>query len=453
MSWSFALSPPFSSLPPAPGSVSASKTPFPPLRLSWLIWGLGASLYFMSFYQRVAPAVMTDLLMSDFQIGAAALGNFSAFYFYSYVAMQVPTGMLADHWGPRRLLTAGAVLAAVGTIFFAMANTVHLANIGRLLIGGSVAVAWVTLMKLATHWFPPRMFAFVTGIGLLIGVTGAVTAGAPLRLLADVLGWREVMGILGLSCLAVGAAIWVIVRDDPTERGYASYGPVPGSTAKASSGMLQGLARIFRYRNTLLLTVAQGGMVGTVLAFGGLWGVPFLETRYALSPLAAAALNSTIMIVWALSGPLLGFFSDRLGTRKRLYVSASCAALVCWSFALLMPALPLALFIIAAMIGAGACGVVIVGFAFAKESVPSHLSGTASGVCNMGAMSGPMILQLAAGWLLDRHWQGEMLHGARLYDVFAFQMAFVPMVAWLSITAGLALLMRETHCRPPRETS
>ncbi|WP_052812946.1 MFS transporter [Desulfonatronum thioautotrophicum] len=406
----------------------------------------------MSFYQRVAPAVMTDLLMSDFQIGAAALGNFSAFYFYSYVAMQVPTGMLADHWGPRRLLTAGALLAAVGTIFFAMANTVHLANIGRLLIGGSVAVAWVTLMKLATHWFPPRMFAFVTGIGLLVGVTGAVTAGAPLRLLADVLGWREVMGILGLCCLAVGTAIWLIVRDDPTERGYVSYIPVPGSTSGKPSGMLRGLSRIFRYRNTLLLTVAQGGMVGTVLAFGGLWGVPFLETRYALSSMAAAVLNSSIMIVWALSGPLLGFFSDKLGTRKGLYVSASCIALACWSFALMMPTLPLSLFIITAMIGAGACGVVIVGFAFAKESVPSQLSGTASGVCNMGAMSGPMLLQLAAGWLLDRHWQGEMLHGARIYDVFAYQMAFVPMIVWLTFTAGLALLTRETYCRPPQET-
>ncbi len=423
----------------------------PPLGLSWLIWGLGAALYFMSFYQRVAPAVMTDLLMSDFQIGAAALGNFSAFYFYSYVAMQVPTGMLADHWGPRRLLTAGALLAAVGTIFFALADTVLLANIGRLLIGGSLAVAWVTLMKLATHWFPPRMFAFVTGIGLLVGVMGAVTAGAPLRLLVDLMGWREVMWILGFICLAVGAAIWLIVRDDPTQRGYASYAPTHAAKSSSSGGMFQGLGSIFQYRNTLLLTVAQGGMVGTVLTFGGLWGVPYLGARFALSPLTAAALSSAIMIAWALSGPLLGFFSDKLCARKRLYVAASLVALTGWSSALLIPGLPLPLFAAAAMIGASACGVVIVGFAFAKESVPPRLAGTVSGVCNMGTMSGPMILQPLVGWLLDRQWRGELLNGVRVYDIEAYQIAFLPMLIWLCATVALVCFTRETHCHPPQE--
>ncbi|MCK7501843.1 MAG: hypothetical protein MZW92_76485 [Comamonadaceae bacterium] len=66
------------------------------------MWGLGGLLYLVAFYQRVAPAVITDKLMTEFAIGAAALGNLSAFYFYSYVAMQIPTGIIADRWGPRR---------------------------------------------------------------------------------------------------------------------------------------------------------------------------------------------------------------------------------------------------------------------------------------------------------------------------------------------------------------
>ena len=73
----------------------------PPLHAAWLVWGLGALLYLMGFFQRVAPAVMTDELMRAFSINAAGLGSLSALYFYSYVAMQVPTGILADRWGPR----------------------------------------------------------------------------------------------------------------------------------------------------------------------------------------------------------------------------------------------------------------------------------------------------------------------------------------------------------------
>ena len=73
------------------------------------VWGFGALFYLLGFFHRVAPAVITSELMRDFQISAAALGNLSAFYFYSYVFMQVPTGILADRWGPRRLLTVGAL--------------------------------------------------------------------------------------------------------------------------------------------------------------------------------------------------------------------------------------------------------------------------------------------------------------------------------------------------------
>ena len=63
------------------------QRPLPPLLLAWTIWGLGAALYFIGFYQRVAPAVITNELTLAFGLTAAGLGNLSAFYFYSYVAM------------------------------------------------------------------------------------------------------------------------------------------------------------------------------------------------------------------------------------------------------------------------------------------------------------------------------------------------------------------------------
>src|SRR5574341_1433759 len=136
--------------PPSPPLRSMAALPAPPpVALAWTVWGLGAALYLIGFYQRVAPAVITNELMADFGLTAAALGNLSAFYFYSYVAMQVPTGIMADRLGPRRLLTAGAAVAAAGTLLFAAAPNILLANAGRLLIGGSVAVAFVGMLKLA----------------------------------------------------------------------------------------------------------------------------------------------------------------------------------------------------------------------------------------------------------------------------------------------------------------
>ena len=47
----------------------------PPLRTAFLVWGLAAALYFLAFFQRVTPAVITRELMTEFAIGAAALGK------------------------------------------------------------------------------------------------------------------------------------------------------------------------------------------------------------------------------------------------------------------------------------------------------------------------------------------------------------------------------------------
>src|SRR5690349_7291601 len=97
---------------------SSAARPFPPSALAWLIWGFAAIFYLGVFFLRAAPAVMTSELMRDFQIGAASLGNLSAFYFYSYVAMQIPVGVLTNSMGARKLLTLGAFLAALGTFLF-----------------------------------------------------------------------------------------------------------------------------------------------------------------------------------------------------------------------------------------------------------------------------------------------------------------------------------------------
>jgi sugar phosphate permease len=394
---------------------------------------------------------MTRELMRDFNLAAAGLGNLSAFYFYAYVAMQIPTGILADAWGPRRLLSLGAVGAAAGTIVFALSHSLAWAEFGRLLIGGSVAVAWVVLLKVATHWFPLRLFAMVSGVALLCGVLGAVTAGTPLRLLIDIFGWRGVMLVSGLVTLAIGAATWLWVRDDPSERGYASHAvysdPTDQAVKPSLKGMLSGLGRVFAYRNAWLLLLAPGGMVGPVLAFAGLWGVPYLQARYGLAQTDAAAVCSLLMVSWALGSPILGGLSDRLKRRKLLFVIGSAVNAFGWGVMIYTPGLPLWAFVSLTAITGFACGGMIIGFAFAKESVPGNLAGTVSGLVNMGVMLGPTLLQPAIGYLLDLNWTGGMADGARVYDPAAFQTAFSLMMIWALACTVLLCFTRETHCQ------
>jgi len=94
-----------------------------------------------------------------------------------------------------------------------------------------------------------------------------------------------------------------------------------------------------------------------------------------------------------------------------------------------------------------ACGAVIIGFAFAKESVPVELAGTVSGVCNMGAMAGPMLLQPAIGLVLDLHWTGALENGVRVYGLEAYRSGLLLIVAWLVLAVAAAAFTRDSRCR------
>ncbi|WP_126447390.1 MFS transporter [Sulfuricystis multivorans] len=417
----------------------------PPLRLAWTVWGLGALFYLFAFYQRVAPAVMTDQLMAEFAIGGAALGNLSAFYFYAYVAMQIPTGVLADRFGPRHVLAVGSCIAALGSLLFAFAPGFGWAAFGRLLVGASVAVAFVSTLKLASHWFPPQKYALASGMALFFGVAGGIMAGVPLRLLVEHFGWRIVMGSAGLFAILLCAAIWLLVRDDPAERGYASHHAHDGAQ-HGHPPILAGLIESLSYRNTWLLMLAPIGFSGAVLTFGGLWGVPWLRQVHGLDPKAAAAVTSTLLAAWALGGPLLGNGSQKLGRRKPLYLVSGVVATVGWALVIFLP-LPLWLLIPLLIVIGFASGNIIIGFAWAKESVPLRLMGTTSGVVNMGPLLGGVILQPGVGWLLDRSWSGAQQAGARLYDAATWQTGFALMFASVLIALLLVPFIRETHCR------
>lgn len=418
----------------------------PPARLAWSVWGLGAVLYIIGFFQRVAPGVMTTELMGDFNLTAAAMGNLSAFYFYSYVAMQIPTGLLADSWGARRLLTAGALVAGIGSLSFALADGMFWACVGRLLIGGSVAVAFVSMMKLSSHWMAPKHFAFASGMALFLGILGAVFAGTPLRLLVVSYDWRSIMLVSSLFPFVAAALIWIIVRDDPGERGYLSYAP-RDSIDQPHTGIMAGLRQVFGYRNMWLLLIAPGALVGSVLTFAGLWGVPFLTTHYGLSAPKAAAICSALLISWAVGGPVCGTLSDRIGRRKPLYLIGCAALALSWALIIFVPGLPIAALVALLMLSGFSAGSIIIGFAFVKESVPAHLAGTASGVCNMGVMLGPMLLQPMVGWILDRRWQGTMVAGVRTYELNAFQSGFAFILIWAVVALVCIVFSRETHCR------
>jgi sugar phosphate permease len=421
---------------------------YPSAWRSWSVWGIAALFYLAGFYHRVSPAVMTDELMRAFGIGAAGLGNLSAFYFYTYVAMQIPTGILVDSWGARKLLISGSIAATVGAFLFGSTSSFVLACAGRALIGGATAVGWLVLLKLTTHWFPARMFAMLSGLGLLFGNIGALTAQVPLRVAIQHFGWRPVVFVSAGFVLCVGLLALLFVRNDPADANCESYAPLAVQRKHSRIlDLLKGFRHIFSYRNTWLIFFAQGGLVGSILAFTGLWGAPFLRARYGLLPTKAAVVCSVMIVCWAVASPICGALSDKIGSRKSIYLGGCMIAALGWTAMFYINGLPLAAFVGIAAITSLASGSVVLGFAYSKESVPAQFLGTISGTTNIGNMIGPMLLQPGIGWILDKKWPGTLVRGIHVYDLHAFRCGFILMIGWLIVSSVLLSFTKETYCR------
>jgi len=419
----------------------------PPLRLSLLVWGLAVAFYLSGFFQRVAPASLADLLMRDFALSAAALGNLSALYYYTYAAVQLPTGVLVSRLGPTRLLLAGCLLAGSGALLFGLAQQAALAGLGRALIGAAHGVAWVSMLALVTHWFPPQRFGTVSGVSLMVGTVGAVLAGPPLRWLADEWGWRATLAGTGAVGLLLALLIWALVRDDPRERGHASFATAAADQPTVPLG--QALRELFSSRNVWLLAGVNSGVCGAFLAFTGLWGVPFFVQVHGLDAKAASLITTAMLVVFACGAPIFGALSDRWRNRKRPFAAGAVLVAAGFGVVAAAPQAPLALLVPLLLIGGLGAGSMVLSFAYVKESVAPTLQGAASGVVNAGAMVGTLVQMPAIGLILDAHWDGHMVAGVRQYGVAAFQMGLAFLALWTVAALLLVLATRERPHRSP----
>ena len=405
----------------------------------WLVWGLAALSFCYAFFQRVAPSVMIDPLMRDLGVGAAVLGNLSAFYFYAYASLQIPVGMLHDRWGPRRVLAAAALLAAAGSLLFASAETVFAIYLGRLMIGAGAAFGFVGTLKLASTWFPIRRFAMLSGLTMMLGMLGGIAGQAPLALVVESSGWRPALTGAAVAGALLALATWVFVRDRPGEA------PDRAAITGRGPGILASLRQVLGRPQNWALAFIGAAMTAPLLAFAGLWGVAWLMQTQGLARAEAAATTSLLLIGWAAGSPLVGAASDRLGRRKPLLAAVAGGGLVCLCALLYLPGLP-ALAVSALFFCTGFClGGMVISFALAREANPGEVTGVALAFVNMAVTGTGALFQPLIGVLLDRRWDGAMAAGARVYSAEAYRGALSVLAAFLLAGLAVCFLVRETR--------
>lgn len=412
-------------------------------RLRWTAYVLGATAFVLAFFHRLAPAAIAGELHQSFATSGTTLGVLAAAYFYVYFAMQVPSGVLADTWGPRRLFTAGALVAGAGSILFGLAPTLSVAIAGRLLVGLGVSVAFVSVLKLNAAWFSERQFATVTGLLMFIGNMGGFLSAAPLAWVVGVTSWRNIFVAAGVLSLLLAGLIWALLRDNPRQLGLPSIHELEGKPDHPphSGHWLRGLAIVVRNRMTWPGFFMNLGLIGAYLTFGGLWAVPYLREVHGMERTLATYHTSVMIVGFAVGSLIVGAWSDRMGRRLPLMRSLGALYAACWVPLIGGWSMPLPLsFALFALMGVSISGASL-SWTCAKEVNPLALSGMATSVVNTGGFLGPALYQPLVGWVLDASSGG----GARTLEDWRRALG----VLFAFVLAGLvsALLVRETHCR------
>lgn len=396
------------------------------------MFALGAGAFFISFFHRVAPAAIAEELARTFGMSGAALGALAATYFYVYAVMQLPTGVLADTLGPRRILTAGSLVAGVGSILFGGADSAIVAATGRTLVGLGVSVAFVSLLKLNASWFEEGRFATVSGIGQVIGISGAFAATVPLAWLITFVAWRSVFIAAGAASLVIAVLTWVLVRDRP-EDGRDPVQP------PAAVRWHHGLREVLCNRATWPCFWVNFGMSGSYMSFIGLWAVPYLAHVYGLSMVAASRHTSAMLLAFAVSVAGIGVLSDRLQRRRPLIIGSAflnCGFWAAWVSGIVPASMTLVVF---AMMGFCATGFTL-SWACAKEVNRPRSAGMATSIANIGGFLAAGVLQPLVGWVLDRTIDP-------LHPVGNFRYALATLAAFAACGLVAALFIRETRCR------
>src|SRR3954454_34477 len=238
-------------------------------RRSWIIFSAGVVAYLVSITQRSSLGVAAADASDRFHSTAAALSTLGVLQLVVYAALQVPVGVLIDRIGPRPLLISGAALMSAGQIVVALAPTLDLAVVGRVLVGAGDAATFTSVLRLNNTWFSgsrvPQLNQWLGNLGQF----GQVLSAIPFAALLHAAGWTPAfLSAAGLSVLSVVICLAVVSNG----RGISPHAQNVASMREATGQLRASLNR----PGTQLGFWAHFVTQSPVVVFALMWGYPFL---------------------------------------------------------------------------------------------------------------------------------------------------------------------------------
>lgn len=414
----------------SPGKAnSAPPTDLKPL--FFLAWLLCAVFYFFQYAVRSAPGIMQAELTAAW--GGNHIGTMVSAYYVAYAVMALVAGVLLDRYGPRNTVPYAIAVVGIGCLIFAQGSEAA-GMVGFVVQAIGAIFAFIGSSYVAARYLPSRMLAFFIGSTQMLGMAGAAFGSKPVHMAIDPAGsfqisWQYIWIAFAGVGFALAAATWVIM---PKEKGDSPshHGPL------SFDSVIHPFKVVFGNPQSWLAGVV-GGLLFLPTTIGALvWATSFLHTGENMSMAAAATDASMVPIGWVIGCPLLGYISDKMGSRKPVLIGGALLLLAAGLTAIYVPVGTLPPYSVALAIGIGS-GAAMIPFTIMKETNPSEVKGTAAGVMNFlvfvttGIMS-PFISRLMVPA------QGKTML------LPEFQHAFLPLVLGVVAAIILSFFLHET---------
>jgi len=400
---------------------------------AWLVWAIGAGVYVLAVFHRSSLGVAGPLAEQRLHLSAAQLSSFVMLQLAIYAAMQVPTGIMVDRFGPRRMLLAATLTMGIAQILFSVVTAYVPALLARGLLGCGDAMTYIAVLRLVAGWFPARRYPVMTSFTGLAGSLGNIVATVPLTGLLHAFGWQTTFAVAGGISVAYGA---LLLRP-------ATRAPFRAAEERAANGPVGGRRVGTEVKSAWRLPSGRLGfwvhftcMAGPT-TFATLWGFPYLTQGLGYSAATASSLLLLLVFGGVAANLAVGqVVGRRPEVRTPMAVVVCALAILAWLVLIIWPGghPPFAVVVMVVLVFSMSGPTSAVAFMLARDYNPRHRISTATGMVNIGGFCGAVVGIFLVGQILDLVEPLRSVHSAD-----AYRLAFVSLVVLTGV--GLSRML------------
>ena len=296
----------------------------------WLVVLAAFAVTFFGFGSAYTFSAFVEPLQRDFGASRGSVSLVFSLAGFLYFGLGIVSGPLADRFGSRRLAVAGMILTGLGLAAASAARSLlEVYAAYGLGVGLGVGCAYVPAIGAVQRWFVRRR-GFASGLAVS-GIGFGTLLMPPLAsLLIEMLGWRGAYLVLGCLAATMGAALAVLIENDPRDCGLGPDGDPRQSDAPTVRREGTSVREAIRSRRFIGLYASC-----LICSFGVF--VPFVHLvpyarDHGVAPSSAVLLLGAIGVGSTAGRFFLGGLADRMGRQFSLVLmfAGMALALVTW---------------------------------------------------------------------------------------------------------------------------